>query len=82
MPDDTPRPNSPEARDAASVIHPLTNLKTHLEKGPVVIDSGKGVWVKDIHGKDYIEGMAGLWCISLGYDLKQKSLPFLHQKKG
>ncbi|MBS29059.1 MAG: aspartate aminotransferase family protein [Alphaproteobacteria bacterium] len=67
MPDDTPRPNSPEARDAASVIHPLTNLKTHLEKGPVVIDSGKGVWVKDIHGKDYIEGMAGLWCISLGY---------------
>jgi len=67
MPDDTPRPNSPEARDAASIIHPLTNLKTHLEKGPVVIDEGKGVWVKDIHGKDYIEGMSGLWCISLGY---------------
>ena len=31
----TPRPNSPEARDVASVIHPLTNLKTHLEQGPV-----------------------------------------------
>ena len=68
MPDDTaPRPNSPEARDAASIIHPLTNLKTHLEKGPVVIEEGKGVWVTDNHGKEYIEGMAGLWCISLGY---------------
>jgi 4-aminobutyrate--pyruvate transaminase len=65
--DNAPRPNSPEARDAASVIHPLTNLKAHLEKGPVVIDSGKGVWVSDIHGKEYIEGMSGLWCLSLGY---------------
>ena len=67
MPDDLPRPNSPEARDAASIIHPLTNLKAHLEKGPVVIDSGEGVWVTDIHGKKYIEEMAGLWCLLLGY---------------
>ena len=67
MPDDLPRPNSLEARDAASVIHPLTNLKEHLEKGPVVIEEGQGVWVTDIHGKKYIEGMAGLWCLSLGY---------------
>lgn len=63
----SPRPNSPEARDAASVIHPLTNLKAHLEKGPVVIEEGRGVWVTDIHGKEYIEGMSGLWCLSLGY---------------
>ncbi len=67
MPDDSPRPNSLEARDAASIIHPLTNLKEHLEKGPVVIEEGQGVWVTDIHGKKYIEGMAGLWCLSLGY---------------
>jgi len=63
----SPRPNSPEGRDVASVIHPLTNLKTHLEKGPVVIEEGDGIWVTDIHGKKYIEGMSGLWCLSLGY---------------
>ena len=63
----TMRPNSTEARDVASVIHPLTNLKAHLEVGPVVIERGEGVFVYDIHGKDYIEGMSGLWCISLGY---------------
>lgn len=62
-----PRPNSPEGRDIASVIHPLTNLKRHLEQGPVVIEQGDGVWVTDIHGKKYIEGMSGLWCLSLGY---------------
>ena len=61
------KPNSPEARDVASLIHPLTNLKTHLKKGPLVIDKGTGVWVTDIHGKEYIEGMSGLWCLSLGY---------------
>lgn len=81
------RPNSPEARDAASVIHPLTDLKSHLEKGAVVIDEGRGVWVKDIHGREYIEGMSGLWCISLGYGQERlvkaaanqmRRLPYYH----
>jgi 4-aminobutyrate--pyruvate transaminase len=67
IPDNPPQPNSPEARDTASLIHPLTNLKTHLEKGPLVIEEGQGVWVTDVHGKKYIEGMSGLWCLSLGY---------------
>jgi 4-aminobutyrate---pyruvate transaminase len=49
------------------VIHGLTNLKRHMERGPLVIDSGHGVWVKDIDGKEYIEAMSGLWCVSLGY---------------
>ena len=67
MPENPSQPNSYEARDSASLIHPLTNLKTHLEKGPLVIEKGEGVWVTDIHGKKYIEGMAGLWFLSLGY---------------
>ena len=83
----TPRPNSPESRDIASIIHPLTNLKTHLEKGPVVVEEGQGVWVTDIHGKKYIEGMSGLWCISLGYGQERlvqaaaeqmRRLPYYH----
>ncbi|MGB0632783.1 MAG: aminotransferase [Alphaproteobacteria bacterium] len=67
MPDTPSHPNSPEARDAASVIHPLTNLRSHLEKGALVIEEGDGVWVTDNHGNRYIEGMSGLWCLSLGY---------------
>jgi len=67
MPDTPAHPNSTEARDAASVIHPLTNLQSHLEKGALVIEEGDGVWVTDNHGNRYIEGMSGLWCLSLGY---------------
>lgn len=88
MSNDTPlRPNSPEGRDVASIIHPLTNLKTHLEKGPVVVEEGDGVWVTDIHGKKYIEGMSGLWCLSLGYGQERlvtaaaeqmRRLPYYH----
>ena len=65
------RPNSIEARDQRSVIHGLTNLKEHLDRGPVVIESGDGIWVKDVHGNEYIEGMSGLWCVSLGYGQKR-----------
>jgi 4-aminobutyrate--pyruvate transaminase len=61
------RPNSLEARDKAYVVHGLTNLRDHLDRGPLVIESGKGVWVRDQTGRDYLEGMSGLWCISLGY---------------
>jgi 4-aminobutyrate--pyruvate transaminase len=65
------KPDSLEARDAQSVIHGLTNLKRHLELGPTVIESGHGVWVTDSHGREYLEAMSGLWCISLGYGEKR-----------
>ena len=70
MPRDTSTPslpNSLEARDRATVVHGLTNLDRHARIGPKIIESGRGAWVTDIDGKSYIEGMSGLWCISLGY---------------
>ncbi len=81
------RANSPEARDAANVLHPYTDLKTHLTAGPMVISRGEGVRVFDNEGKAYIESVAGLWCASLGFSnerlaqaaLRQmKELPFYH----
>ncbi len=70
MTEDT-APNSIEARDRRSVIHGLTNLQVHQERGPTVIESGRGVWVTDVHGNEYIEGMSGLWCVALGYGQKR-----------
>ena len=61
-------PNSPHARDIASLIHPMTNLVKHEKDGPIILEEGKGVWVKDIEGNEYIEGMAGLWCTALGFN--------------
>jgi 4-aminobutyrate---pyruvate transaminase len=54
-------------RDIATTIHPYTNLKTHQTDGPLVITEGRGVFVRDEDGKEYLEGLAGLWCASLGF---------------
>jgi 4-aminobutyrate---pyruvate transaminase len=79
--------NSAAARDIVNVLHPYTDLKTHLETGPVVISRGKGVRVWDDAGKEYIESVAGLWCAALGFDnerlvqaavTQMRKLPFYH----
>ena len=64
----TMRPNSLQARDVAAFIHPYTNLKAHEANGPLVIKRGRGIYVYDDDGKEYIEGLASLWYASLGFD--------------
>ena len=56
-----------EALDVKRVFHPNTNLAAHQANGPLVLARGKGIRVWDNHGNEYIEGMAGLWCTTLGY---------------
>jgi 4-aminobutyrate--pyruvate transaminase len=63
----THAPNSPAAIDVAYQLHPYTNLAVHEEKGPFIITRGEGIYVFDDEGKRYIEGLAGLWCTSLGF---------------
>ena len=60
-------PNSLAARDVAYAMHPYTNLATHPERGPLVITRGDGIYVWDDEENRYIEGLAGLWCVSLGF---------------
>ena len=61
------QPNSLAARDAASVFHPYTNGLANEADGSLIMTRGDGVYVYDEDGKQYIEGMAGLWCVSLGF---------------
>ena len=56
------------SRDIAHVVHAATNLRLHESVGPMIIDSGSGVRIVDTEGRSYIDGMAGLWCASLGFD--------------
>ncbi len=60
-------PGSLEAKDLEHLLHPATNLKVHHEKGPTIAARAKGVYLWDSKGKQYLEGMAGLWCTALGY---------------
>lgn len=54
-------------QDVRNLIHPYTALEKIGEKGPLVIRRGDGVHVEDDQGRRYLEGMAGLWCTSLGF---------------
>ena len=53
-----------EDADRRFVFHPFTQLDQHEQTGsPSVIVEGHGARLRDLHGKSYIDGMAGLWCV-------------------
>jgi 4-aminobutyrate--pyruvate transaminase len=60
-------PNSAAARDVSYLLHPNTNARKHEKTGPIIIERGKGVFVYDDQGKEYIEAMAGLWSVGVGF---------------
>jgi 4-aminobutyrate--pyruvate transaminase len=62
-----PRLSNMAVRDIETVIHPYTNLARHRETGPFILNEGRGIYLFDDKGRRYIEGLAGLWCTSLGY---------------
>ena len=81
------QPNSLEARDVAYQLHPYTNARRHEEIGPIVIAKGDGVFVEDVDGKRYLEAMAGLWSVAVGFSeprlveaasRQMAKLPFYH----
>jgi len=59
--------NVAASSDIATTIHPYTNLKLHESEGPLVITEGDGVFVRGEDGRTYLEGLSGLWCVSLGF---------------
>ena len=63
----TVTPNSIHARDVAYLLHPNTNARRHEKTGPIVIDRGEGIYVYDDQGNQYIEAMAGLWSVGVGF---------------
>ncbi|WP_233237384.1 aspartate aminotransferase family protein [Bordetella sp. LUAb4] len=59
--------NDTHSTDVRSHLHPYTNVIKHRTTGPRVIDRGEGIYVYDDQGKQYIEGMAGLWSVAVGF---------------
>ena len=80
-------PGTVHAGDISAHMHPYTNLSLHQDVGPMVIARGEGIYVYDDKGNRYIEGLAGLFCASLGFsntrladaaDRQMRQLPFYH----
>lgn len=85
------QPTNMQMRDMESIVHPYTPLHRLKEFGPLIIESGKGVYVYDTQGNAFIEGMSGLWCSGLGFSDEElveagreqlAKLPYYHNFTG
>nr|WP_177431296.1 MULTISPECIES: aspartate aminotransferase family protein [unclassified Pseudomonas] len=48
-------------------LAPFSDFKQLKEKGPRIITHAKGVYLWDSEGNQILDGMAGLWCVAIGY---------------
>jgi taurine-pyruvate aminotransferase len=53
-------------QDLDSVLHPIVQHKV-LEDKQIVVTGGEGSTIVDADGTEYLDGMAGLWCVNIGY---------------
>ncbi|MED0677848.1 aspartate aminotransferase family protein [Aneurinibacillus thermoaerophilus] len=53
------------ASDRKYLWHHITPYNEKVP--PTVAVEAKGAWITDINGNRYLDGMAGLWCVNVGY---------------
>lgn len=56
-----------QALDAAHHMHPFTTGADLAKKGARIITRASGVTLTDSEGHEILDGMAGLWCVNVGY---------------
>jgi 4-aminobutyrate--pyruvate transaminase len=61
------RPNSLAARDGAFHFHGYTNALKNEQEGGFVVTRGDGPFIYTEEGKQYFDGLSGLWCCALGF---------------
>ncbi|MCF3946596.1 aspartate aminotransferase family protein [Acidiphilium sp. AL] len=74
-----------QAADAAYHLHPFSDHKTLHQEKIRIITGADGVFLTDDRGNRILDGMAGLWCVAVGYGRRElidaatrqmQSLPF------
>ena len=53
--------SSIQAADQKHVWHPFTQMQEYWEQPPLVIASGRGGWLTDTAGREYLDGNASIW---------------------
>ncbi len=70
-----------QALDAAHHMHPFTADAELAKKGARVITSASGVTLTDSEGNQILDGMAGLWCVNVGYGREELARVAARQMK-
>jgi putrescine---pyruvate transaminase len=66
-------------QDAAHHLHPFSDTRSLNEEGARVMTHADGIYLWDSDGNKIIDGMAGLWCVNIGYG--RKDLPEVAKKQ-
>ncbi len=43
------------------------SMKPYSPNSTIVVEKAEGSWITDVDGKRYLDAMAGLWCVNIGY---------------
>ena len=54
-------------KDKDHFIHPWTDFSTFKEEGSLVVAESEGAYIYDSDGNRFLDGIAGLWCVNVGY---------------
>jgi putrescine aminotransferase len=74
-----------QAIDSAHHLHPFTDHKELRRAGARMVVRAEGPYIYDSEGNQILDGMAGLWCVNVGYGREElakaaydqmKELPF------
>ncbi|MEJ7799738.1 MAG: aminotransferase [Ilumatobacter sp.] len=72
-------------------LYPFTDPVVAACRAPTTMVSGKGCYVTDREGREYLDAVAGLWCASLGFsderlisaaERQLRALPYYHSFMG
>lgn len=53
--------------DRKHYLHPFTDYKKLADEGSRIITRAEGIYLWDSDGNRYLDAMAGLWCVNVGY---------------
>lgn len=67
--------------DQDYLLHPSFSFAEHKTKGPRIIVEAEGVYITDIDGKKYLEGIGGLWLANIGYSREEMAQAVYDQTK-
>lgn len=54
-------------KDLKYIWHPCSQMKDYTELKPIIIKKGKGIYLYDINGKEYIDIISSWWCNLFGH---------------
>lgn len=68
-----------EKIDKSCLWHPFTQMKEWYEEEPLIITEGKGSFLKDVHGRWYIDGVSSLWVTVHGHGKEEINRAIIEQ---